>query len=168
MRPTKPKPEPKLERSLDALSPAFKRKVELVLAEMIEEGFDPLVWETKRSFERAEAMNAKKQGRAIKLSMHCFGLAVDIVHRTLRWEAPPAFWNALGRIAKKHGLIWGGDFTKIDPKDPKGIRRIPDPDRPHIQAVRISMQTRVRNTYATLGQQHVDAIAKQFLADTVA
>ncbi len=52
-------------------------------------------------------------------SWHGSGLAVDIIHKTLKWDAPEGFWIALARAAKAEGLIAGRDFKR--------------PDSPHIQ-----------------------------------
>lgn len=136
----------KVRRSLDELSPAFKPRVELLLERMRLLGFDPMVWEALRSKERAANMSKKGQGRAIKLSMHCYGCAVDIIDALKMWDAEPMFWKVLGLEAAKLGLVWGGTWS--------------DPDRPHVQAVRISMQARVR---AAKSQAEIDKIVSAFL-----
>ena len=51
---------------------------------------------------------------------HGFGLAVDIVHARRYWLAPEEFWASLGSAARRHGLVWGGDWPSF-------------PDRPHLQ-----------------------------------
>ena len=39
------------------------------------------------------------------------GYAVDIVDRRHGWEPRDVrFWDELGRAAKKHGCVWGGDW----------------------------------------------------------
>jgi peptidoglycan L-alanyl-D-glutamate endopeptidase CwlK len=43
------------------------------------------------------------------------GYAVDIVDRRFGWDAKPKFWSDLGRVAKKHGCEWGGDWKNPDP-----------------------------------------------------
>jgi peptidoglycan L-alanyl-D-glutamate endopeptidase CwlK len=42
------------------------------------------------------------------------GYAVDIVDKHRGWEAKAGFWTDLGRIAKKNGCAWGGDWKKPD------------------------------------------------------
>lgn len=39
------------------------------------------------------------------------GYAVDIVDRRFGWHPrDPKFWDDLGRLARKHGCVWGGDW----------------------------------------------------------
>lgn len=48
--------------------------------------------------------------------MHGNGRAMDIawlIDGKLSYNAPDSWWQAYGRIAKKYGLIWGGDWKKI-------------------------------------------------------
>lgn len=108
-------------RDMDLLVPAFRSRVESVLADMRAQGFDPLVWETWRSRERAALLSAR--GVGVVQSMHCYGCAVDIISESKRWGAPRKFWLALGAAAKAHGLTWGGTWRRHD--------------LPHLQAVPI-------------------------------
>ena len=80
-------------RDLDLLVPAFKERVLDLVAMMRASGHSPLVWETLRSRERAEAL--AKRGTGVVDSMHCYGVAVDIVCERLKWGAPFAFWRDL-------------------------------------------------------------------------
>jgi hypothetical protein len=86
------------------------------------------VHEAWRSFERAEHLAAA--GKGVAKSMHCYGLAVDIIHKSRLWGAPSEFWKRLGADVRLLGLIWGGDFKRVD--------------KPHVQAVLISDQAFVR------------------------
>lgn len=130
-----------VERDLDKLAPAFRVKVESLLEKLRGDGFAPLVWETYRSPERAKELAGK--GRGIALSMHTLGLAVDIVDAKLRWNASPEFWTALGRHAEALGLTWGGRFKRVD--------------KPHVQAIPISLQ----NTVRSLSSQQIQALLQK-------
>jgi hypothetical protein len=49
-------------------------------------------------------------------SPHNFDLARDIVpvvNGKPTWNVTREVWNVLGKVAKKYGLIWGGDFKSI-------------------------------------------------------
>jgi hypothetical protein len=111
-------------RELDELLLPFRVRAVELLARMRADGFDPLVWETWRSVERAAELERKKRGK--RLSMHCIGCALDIVERSKRWDAPPAFWRALDRHARELGL------GRVRHLDANGNLV---PDLPHVQAL---------------------------------
>lgn len=50
--------------------------------------------------------------------MHGQGRAMDVafvLNGVRTYQVPESYWQAYGRIAKKHGLIWGGDWkTFVD------------------------------------------------------
>ncbi len=51
----------------------------------------------------------------LKRSKHQDGLALDLVPfeaetGRLLWNAPEGVWLSLGKIARKHGFVWGGDW----------------------------------------------------------
>ncbi len=48
---------------------------------------------------------------------HTQGKAMDIaflVDGKLTWNVPLTWWRTYGAIAKKHGLVWGGDWKMRD------------------------------------------------------
>jgi peptidoglycan L-alanyl-D-glutamate endopeptidase CwlK len=56
-------------------------------------------------------------------SMHSKGRAMDIawlVNGTVTYNVPNGWWDMYGAIARKHGLIWGGDWSTLK-------------DKPHIE-----------------------------------
>lgn len=115
---------------MDLCAPKFAAAVRAMLAELAG-GPSEMVFETLRTPERQAFLYGfgrdYDDGRGIVTnaqtslySFHGFGLAVDIVEKDgTPWDAPPGFWENIGRVAKKHGLSWGGDWKK--------------PDRPHVQ-----------------------------------
>lgn len=116
-------------RDLAGLAPAMRRAVEAVVAEMTAGGFDPWVFECNRTAERQAWIYAQGRSRPGAIvtkaashlqSWHGHGLAVDIISKAKHWGAKNAFWEALGRACRQHGLTWGGDWTRF-------------PDRPHCQ-----------------------------------
>lgn len=122
------RPGGKVERDLALLVPAFRSVLQDVVADMEAQGFDPLVHETYRSRARAETLSRK--GVGIVQSMHCYGVAADVISASKRWSAPPAFWRALRDCAEARGLTSGARWQRRD--------------LPHVQAVPVAMQQRVR------------------------
>ncbi len=56
-------------------------------------------------------------------SMHTKGRAMDIawlVNGRITYDVPNSWWELYGAIARKHGLVWGGDWKTFK-------------DRPHIE-----------------------------------
>jgi hypothetical protein len=118
-----------VDRDLAKLAPAFLVRVQHVVADLQASGFDPWVFEAVRTAERQAYL--WKKGRDLPGSIvtkakshlqswHGHGLAVDIISKSLLWNAPATFWTALGASCKVHGLTWGGVWLKM-------------PDRPHCQ-----------------------------------
>lgn len=118
----------KIVSDLDRLDPVFRERVAEILRRMRLDGHDPKVHETYRSPARA-AMLALV-GRGTRKSMHCYGIAADIISESRKWSPPAAFWMALGHHAGELGLTWGGTWRKRD--------------LPHVQAVPIEDQAYIR------------------------
>lgn len=113
---------------LARLDPVFRQHVETLLVLMTRDGWDPKVHETYRSPARAALLALT--GRGTARSMHCYGIAADIISAKDKWNAPIEFWLALGHHARELGLTWGGVWRKRD--------------LPHVQAVPIADQAYVR------------------------
>ncbi len=124
--------EPQVDSDLGKLAPAFAAAVRDALAECTAEGIDAVVYEALRSETLQQVYYAR--GRTVippvqtvtnassaLLSWHGYGLAVDVIHRTLRWKAPADWWTQMAEVFKRHGCSWGGDW-----KDRQA-------DLPHIQ-----------------------------------
>jgi peptidoglycan L-alanyl-D-glutamate endopeptidase CwlK len=123
------------EEALATLHPAFKLKVNTLLHDLRGSGWQPVLVYGRRT----EAQQKQKiaEGTGGKHSWHVTstkaqlwsyegnsvevvrGSAADIVDRRWAWGGPCAdknhkFWKDLGRLAKKLGLEWGGDWKKRD------------------------------------------------------
>lgn len=118
----------KPDRDMDKLVPEFRTRVELLLTKMQNWGFDPMVWEAWRSFERARLLQAR--GVGVAKSVHCYGLAVDLVSESRKWSPRPTFWMSLEKACAELNLCWGGHFRRVD--------------RPHVQALPAAMDNWVR------------------------
>jgi hypothetical protein len=125
------------DNDLSKLDPVFRERVEEVLRRMRVDGFDAIVWEAHRSFERAEQL--ARVGTGIAKSMHCYGLAADIVPaKPPHWGPPATFWAALRRHIEALGCTSGMTFTR---RHAKG-------DLDHMQALPASCDAWVRNATA--------------------
>jgi D-alanyl-D-alanine carboxypeptidase-like protein len=135
---------------LGLLVPAFRERVELVLADLRAAGYAYRVHETARSRERALMLVAKGKSLAKGgLSMHCFGCAMDVIcakHTYFCRDNGCDFFERYGVAAEKHGLIWGGRWMSLN-------------DAPHVQAVPIRLQDRIR----TMPADEIDAFVRKHL-----
>ena len=102
--------EPKRCNDVDALVPYVAERVRTVLARMEARGFDPIVFETKRSLTRQlwlYAQGRTRPGRVVtwtvKCGKHLTGKAADIVSRSRLWSWPE-FYKALAEEGAKVGL----------------------------------------------------------------
>jgi hypothetical protein len=131
-----------VDSSVSSLVPTVRLPIARVLARMRSRGFEPRVWETRRSLGRAEML--AKKGTGITRSMHRLGLAVDVVDARTLWLAPAKFWSALAEEAHREGFA-----------------TLPG-DRPHLQAVAVGEQARAWEIYRR--GEALDAFAAASLA----
>ncbi len=107
--------------SLDGLAPQMRYAVQEVLHDIP----NAKVYESIRSNELQAIYWAR--GRTVippdktvtnvenaEYGWHLYGLAVDIIHTTLEWDAPDSWFQWLGSIGKSYGLDWGGDWHSKD------------------------------------------------------
>jgi len=133
--------------------PVFQWRLNIILGELRSLGWKPKVHsEAFRTLEQ-EKQKVKEGNSETTSSWHVignrrwmahgrsqidvlFGNAADIIDERWGWDGPAMnpkfkFWTDLGRIAKKYGCEWGGDW-----KDKHGK---PKPDSAHIQFKYIEM-----------------------------
>ena len=104
------------------IHPYMLSKVELLLKEAKSKGIDLRVIQGFRDLETQRKYY--NQGRTTKggiitnaapgFSYHNYGWAVDVCEYTNgipNWKSKR--WNEIGEIGKKHGLVWGGDWTRL-------------------------------------------------------
>ena len=115
-------PEPQRQSSILSLAPKFQTAINQVTFNM---GASALVYETIRTPERQQWLYGfgrdYDDGRGIitnaqsaQYSWHFFGLAVDIIHHTLEWEAPQSWWKALANAYVRYGQTAGGNWRRAD------------------------------------------------------
>lgn len=79
-----------------------------------------------KGYTQAEILKYRQMGytsdkrvvtKVLSAGKHSQGRAMDIawlIDGQLSWNAPEAWWEMYGQIAKKHGLTWGGDWKFKD------------------------------------------------------
>jgi len=103
--------EPKRNKSLDSLEPYVKERVERLLKAMKARGFDPIIFEARRSLERQKWLYGigrthQTRRRPVTWTMHSrhiVGKAVDVISKSRLWDWPE-FFAALKREAAVVGL----------------------------------------------------------------
>jgi peptidoglycan L-alanyl-D-glutamate endopeptidase CwlK len=109
-------------RALNDLDPVFKQRAMELLARCVEAGIMVMVVDTART-EEEQAENLRRGVSWTRFSRHLIGRAIDIcpfemwqLHGPdkLKWDATDPVWEQLGKIGKKLGLIWGGDWQQRD------------------------------------------------------
>lgn len=119
-------PEVPVTGDVTLLAPKMQVAVAAILAGMQKAGFNAKAFETMRSAERQSFLfgfgRTYDDGRGtvtkvsdVRKGWHAHSLAVDIVENDKSpWDAPQAFWQALGKLAEANGLTWGGRWKFLD------------------------------------------------------
>ncbi len=124
-----------MENKLDQAHPVFRWILERVLSDFESLGWQPRIVYIKRSREE-QAQKVKEGSSKTMKSWHVpatiglmgagqhdlqvvQGNAADIIDKRYGWNGLAAnkdfqFWKDLGRIAKKYGCTWGGDWKMRD------------------------------------------------------
>jgi hypothetical protein len=137
----KPPSEVKRQSTLDGLAPKFRASLVQMCDDVFREtGARPLIFETLRTTARQRHIygfgRTWDDGRGIVThsrdadeSWHWerFGLAADVIHPTLKWDAPSAWWKAVERAAEANALTSGADWDGNDATRETFV------DRPHVQ-----------------------------------
>jgi hypothetical protein len=121
------------------LAPKFLAALDLFCDAVEDEtGVRPLVWETIRTNARQRFLygfgRRYDDGRGIVTysqdadeTWHGYGLAADVIHPTLYWNAPESWWRTVERLAEQYGLTSGRDWDKNDATPERFV------DSPHVQ-----------------------------------
>jgi hypothetical protein len=100
------------EYRLEALEPYVAARVKRIIRRMIERGYDPMIFETRRSAARQAWLysigrTTEKHRRPVTWTLksrHLSGKAADIISRKDMWNAPASFWAALRQEANREGM----------------------------------------------------------------
>ena len=98
------------------LNPIFRKKAGNVVTEMEKRGWKiRIVW-GKRTKQENDELVAK--GMASRTSQHLHGKGLDLIDRIVGYTNNKShkFYKDLEELAKKEGLVWGGNFkSRWDP-----------------------------------------------------
>jgi D-alanyl-D-alanine carboxypeptidase len=118
---TKPVADPKL------LEPVTRDKVAQIIADAAKQGIKLMISETYRSQARQLHLFEQHATQLKKVGVHHYGLACDLVKDVNGHPSWKGDFKFLRALAKKHGLIWGGDWGRpnVKPKlyDPYHVQR---------------------------------------------
>jgi hypothetical protein len=95
---------------LALLEPVTRDLVLAIIAEAAEGGIKLMVYETFRSQVRQTMLFKQKATKLKKVGVHHYGLACDLVKDVGGQPSWKGGFKFLGRLAKKHKMIWGGDW----------------------------------------------------------
>jgi hypothetical protein len=122
------------EALLNQCHPAFRFKLASILRQLRAAHWQPMIWELMRTQEQQAGKVKHGYSKTLK-SWHVpsteghlpanhssfyvvHGNAADIVDQRYHYQGPAKdlnfqFWKDLGRIAKREGCIWGGDWVSF-------------------------------------------------------
>lgn len=140
-----------VQNDIDILAPKMQERVTAALWECNNvAGLEVVVYETVRTDHLQQMYYARGRttvppyrtvtnAKSAQYGWHFFGLAVDVIHKRLRWGATEGWWLKVAALFKEHGLDWGGDWE--------------NEDLPHFQfaGIRKSPSDRARKLYAEGG-----------------
>ena len=115
------------------LEPVTRAAVEAIISEAATMGIDLMAFETYRSQDLQRIYFDRGVTKLQNVGVHHYGLAGDlvkVVNGEPSWDGDFSF---LGPLAKKYGLIWGGDWGT--PDQPHSFR-----DYVHVQRIRVADQ----------------------------
>jgi hypothetical protein len=147
-------PEPPRIHSLDDCAPQFVAALTAAIADVPH----AMVFESLRTNERQawlagfghdydDGRGVVTHAQTAEYGWHFFGLAADVIHDELEWNAPSLWWDQLANAYENHGLTAGARWKMAD--------------KPHGQwgPCRTTPSDEARSLYASGGNQAVwDAV----------
>jgi len=109
------------------LEPITRAAVQAIIKEARDNGLDLMVFETYRSQARQTQLFNKGASKLKKVGVHHYGLACDLVRNVGGNPSWKGDFSKLGKLARKHGLIWGGVWPNF-------------PDEYHVQRCTVARQ----------------------------
>lgn len=110
------------------LEPTMRSLVELIVQES---PIPVMVFETYRSTQRQQFLFAQRATQLRTVGVHHYGLAADIVKSVDGQPSWDGDFSFLGVLAKKYGLLWGGNWQS---RDMVHVQRITLADQPQLFA----------------------------------
>jgi D-alanyl-D-alanine carboxypeptidase len=121
---------------INLLDPVTRAAVEAIIQEARESGLDLMIFETYRSQARQAQLFKNGVAKLNNVGVHHYGLACDLVRNVGGKPSLKGDFSKLGKLARKHHLIWGGDWGKPDAK-PKFV------DEYHVQRCTVARQKKL-------------------------
>ena len=118
--------------TVDLLEPVTRAAVQAIVADAAAMGFPCVVFETYRSQQRQSDLFDRGATQLQKVGVHHYGLAADIVRLISNQPNWNVSYDFMGPLAKKHGLVWGGDWVGF--RDMVHVQRISVRDQPQLFA----------------------------------
>jgi len=118
--------------TLDALEPVTRAAVVAIMADAAEAGTPLILFETYRSAQRQAFLFKQGATELREVGVHHYGLAADLVRDAGGQPSWEGSFDFLGELAKKHGMVWGGDW--------KGLV-----DADHVQRIAVADQDKLFN-----------------------
>ena len=115
------------------LEPVMRTGVLRIMEDASAMGIPLLAFETFRSQARQAELFNKKATKLQTVGVHHYGLACDLVKSISGEPSWKGDFKFLGKLARKYGLIWGGDWGK--PGQPTKFV-----DAVHVQRVTVARQ----------------------------
>ena len=97
-------------KDLALLEPVTSAAVQKIIEDSKALGFEMMVFETFRSQARQQQLFTQGATKLKTVGVHNYGLACDIVKVVGGEPSWKGDFSFLGPLARKHGLIWGGDW----------------------------------------------------------
>ena len=123
-------------KDLALLEPLMRQKVQGIVADAASMGIAVMVFETFRSQTRQQQLFEQGASKLRNVGVHNFGLATDIVRKVGNDPSWKGDFSFLGVLAKKYGLIWGGDWGSPNIKhsfvDSCHVQRVSVADQPEL------------------------------------
>jgi hypothetical protein len=120
---------------LGMLEPTTRAAVEAILKEAASMGQPLLVWETYRSEQRQQDLWQHGATQLRVVGAHHFGVAADLVKDVNGQPSWKGSFDFLGQLARKHGLVWGGNWNTPGPHS--------FIDGDHVQRINLDDETRL-------------------------
>ena len=119
-----------LVKDMDLLEPVFRAKIEALIADARESGYNLQVLETYRSQWRQHQLFIKKATKLSRVGVHGFGLAVDVgIIKDHVMDPNGDHYQFLTKLARKYKVIsgcdWGHDVPHRGFKDPDHLQGVP-------------------------------------------
>jgi hypothetical protein len=117
------------------LEPVTRAAVDSIISDASGLGYSLMVFETYRSPQRQQYLFSQGSTQLKNVGVHHYGLGCDIVFDDYGQPSWQGNFRLLGDLARKHGLVWGGDWGESTPGH--------FVDMDHVQRISVSDQEKL-------------------------